>query len=109
TVGSEGVGVEGEQQVSFSFVERAQTAVAGDAPRIGVLKKIGEAGITFQWENLDSLDLDKMFVVAAPLRLRFQLPLYHESHMFTADASVIGSSITAGNRVTVQVKFVDLK
>jgi anti-anti-sigma factor len=109
TVGADGVGVDGEQQVSFSFVERGQTDVAGDAPRIGLLKKIGEAGITFQWENLDGLDVDRMFTVGAPVRLRFQLPLYHESHMFTPDASVIGSSITAGNRMTVQLKFVNLK
>jgi stage II sporulation protein AA (anti-sigma F factor antagonist) len=109
TVGSEGVGVDGEQQVSFSFVDPAQTAVAGEGPRVGLLKKIGEAGITFQWENLDALDIDKMFVVGAPVRLRFQLPLYHETHMFTPDASVVGSSITAGNRVTVQVKFANLK
>jgi anti-sigma B factor antagonist len=109
SVGSEGVGVEGEQQVSFSFVDRAQTAVAGDEPRMGVLKQIGEYGIQFQWENLDKLDVDKMFVAGSPVRLRFQLPLYHETHLFTADASVISSSITAGGRVTVQAKFANLK
>jgi anti-sigma B factor antagonist len=109
SVGSEGVGVEGEQQVSFSFVDRAQTAVAGEEPRVALLKSIGEYGVTMQWENLDNLDVDKMFVVGAPLRLRFQLPLYHETHLFTAEASVVGSSITAGNRVTVQAKFANLK
>src|SRR6185503_8811412 len=40
-VGAEGVGVEGEQQVAFSFVDRAQTAVAGAEPRVGLLKSIG--------------------------------------------------------------------
>lgn len=109
TVGAEGVSVEGEQQVSFSFVDRAQTAVAGEDARMGVVKAIGEGGITFQWENLDSLDVDKMFVVNAPLRLRFQLPLYHESHLFTAEATVLASGITAGGRVTVQAKFANLK
>lgn len=109
TVGSEGVGVEGEQQVSFSFVDRAQTAVAGEDPRMGLLKSIGEAGITFQWENLDNLDVEKMFVAGAPLRMRFQLPLYHETHMFTADANVLSSNFTAGSRVTVQAKFANLK
>lgn len=109
TVGSEGVGVEGEQQVSFSFVDRAQTAVAGEEPRMGLLKSIGEAGITFQWENLDSLDVEKMFVPGAPLRMRFQLPLYHETHMFLADANVVSSNFTAGNRVTVVAKFANLK
>lgn len=109
SVGSEGVGVEGEQQVSFSFVDRAQTSVAGDEPRVGLLKAIGEAGITLQWENLDGLDVDKMFVQGAPVRLRFQLPLYHETHLFTADATIVSANITAGGRVTVQAKFVDLK
>jgi anti-anti-sigma factor len=109
TVGAEGVNVEGEQQVSFSFVDRAQTAVAGEDSRMGVVKLIGEGGISFQWENLDSLDVDKMFVAGAPLKLRFQLPLYHESHLFTADATVVSSGITAGGRVTVQAKFVNLK
>lgn len=109
SVGSEGVGVEGEQQVSFSFVDRAQTAVAGDDARVGLLKAIGEIMISFQWENLDNLDVDKMFVPNAPLKLRFQLPLYHETHLFTADATVVSASITAGGRVSVQAKFVNLK
>ena len=109
TVGSEGVGVEGEQQVSFSFADKAQTAAAGEDARIGVLKNIGEQGITFQWENLDNLDVEKMFVPGAPLRLRFQLPLYHETHLFTADANVASAAITAGGRVTVNAKFANLK
>jgi anti-anti-sigma factor len=109
SVGSEGVGVEGEQQVAFSFADRAQTAVAGEDSRVGTIRSIGEAGITFQWENLDNLDVDKMFVGGAPLKLRFQLPLYHETHLFTADASVVSSNITAGGRVTVQAKFANLK
>ena len=108
SVGSEGVGVEGEQQVSFSFVDRAQTSVAGDESRIALLKNIGEYGITLQWENLDNLDVDRMFVANAPMKLRFQLPLYHESHLFTADANVVNSSITAGGRVTVVAKFANL-
>ncbi len=108
TVGAEGVGVEGEQQVAFSFVDRAQTAVAGDEPRVGFLKAIGEGGITFQWENLDNLDVDKMFTSNAAVRLKFQLPLYHETHTFSADASVVSSAITAGGRVTVQAKFANL-
>ena len=109
TVGSEGVGVEGEQQVSFAFSDKAQTAAAGEEARIGVMKNIGEQGITFQWENLDNLDVEKMFVAGAPLRLRFQLPLYHETHLFTADASVASAAITAGGRVTVNAKFANLK
>jgi anti-anti-sigma factor len=109
TVGAEGVAVEGEQQVSFAFVDRAQTDVAGEDPRMGVVKSIGETGIAFQWENLDNLDVDKMFPANAALKLRFQLPLYHETHTFTADATVTSSSITAGGRVTVQAAFVNLK
>lgn len=109
SVGAEGVGVEGEQQVSFSFTDRAQTTVAGEDARVGVLKNIGEQAIAFQWENLDNLDVDKMFVPGAPLRLRFQLPLYHESHLFTADANVVSSSISAGGRVAVTAKFSNLK
>jgi anti-anti-sigma factor len=109
TVGSEGVGVEGEQQVSFSFDNAAQTAVAGSDARVAVLKSIGPAGITFQWENLDNLDVDKMFVTGAAMHVKFQLPLYHETHLFTAEATVISSNITAGGRVTVQAKFSNLK
>ncbi len=51
---------------------------------------------------------DAMFVVGAPIRVRFQLPLYHESHMFHADAQVVNADVTAGNRVTVQTKFTNL-
>jgi anti-sigma B factor antagonist len=105
TVGAEGVSVEGEVQVSFSFAAPAQTAVAGEEARVGVLKTIGETGLAFQWENLDGLDADSMFAVGAPVRLRFQLPLYHESHTFQPDAAVTGSQVTAGNRVLVQTKF----
>jgi anti-anti-sigma factor len=108
SVGSEGVGVDGEQQVSFAFVERAQTAVAGEDSRVGLLKSIGPGGITFQWENLDNLDVDRMFVANAPLKLKFQLPLYHETHTFNADAAVVSSNITGGGRVTVQAKFSNL-
>jgi len=109
TVGAEGVTVEGEEQVNFSFVDRAQTSVAGEDPRMGVLKSVGEGGLSFQWENLDNLDVDKMFVANAALKLRFQLPLYHESHLFTAEATVVSSAITAGGRITVQAKFANLK
>ncbi len=109
TVGSEGVGVEGNEQVSFTFVDPQQVAASGEEPRIGVLKNVGEYGIGFQWENLDGLDTDAMFVPGAPVRVRFQLPLYHESHMFAADANVVSANVTAGNRVTVQAKFTALK
>lgn len=109
SVGSEGVGVEGEQQVSFSFTDHAQVAVAGSEPRVGLLKSIGEFGVTMQWENLDDLDVEKMFVPGAAMRLKFQLPLYHETHLFTAEASVVSSNFTAGNRLTVQAKFLNLR
>jgi anti-anti-sigma factor len=109
TVGAEGVRIEGEQQVAFAFVDAAQTIAAGTESRVGVLKSIGEQGIAFQWENLDGLDVEKMFVPAARLRLKFQLPLYHETHTFTADASVVSASITAGTRVSCQARFADLK
>lgn len=109
TVGSEGIGVEGEVQVSFSFAAPAQTAVAGEDVRVGVMKTIGENGLGFQWENLDGLDHDAMFAAGAPIRLRFHLPLYHESHTFEADASVTGVQVTAGNRVVVQTKFQSLR
>ena len=108
SVGAEGVGVEGDQQVGFSFVGDDQIAVAGDEPRIGTMKSIGEYGVQFLWENLDSLDVDTMFASGAPVRVRFRLPLYHESHMFHADATIVNATVTAGNKVTVQTKFTNL-
>lgn len=108
SVGSEGVKVDGEIQVSFQFTAPAQTNVAGAEPRHGVMKSIGEAGLSLQWENLDSLDVETMFAPGAPLVLRFQLPLYHESHTFQADATVSGVQVAAGNRVLLQTRFLHL-
>ncbi len=108
SVGAEGVGVEGDQQVGFSFQGDEQVAVAGEEPRIGTMKSIGEYGVQFLWENLDNLDSDTMFTPGAAVRLRFRLPLYHESHMFHADAQIVSSTVTAGNRITVQTKFTNL-
>jgi anti-anti-sigma factor len=108
SIGTEGVGVEGEVQVAFHFTAPAQTSAAGADPRIGVLKMIGEQGLSLQWENLDHLDVDAMFAAGAPIVLRFHLPLYHESHLFQADATVTGHQVTAGDRVVVQTRFVHL-
>jgi hypothetical protein len=71
--------------------------------------KIGEQGLAFFWENLDGLDAEKMFAAGTQIRLRFQLPLYHESHTFTAEGSVVSSEMSAGNRVHVQVRFAGLR
>ena len=72
------------------------------------MRSIGEYGIQFQWENLDSLDVDGMFTTGAGIRLRFRLPLYHDTHMFDALASVVNATVTAGNKVTVHTKFTNL-
>jgi anti-anti-sigma factor len=109
TVGSEGVGVDGEIQVAFSFLDVAQQAAAGSEPRMGRMKTIGDQGISFQWENLDGLDAEKMFATGASVRLRFQLPLYHESHTFQADATVASAQVSAGNRVLVTLRFGELR
>ncbi len=108
SVGAEGVGVEGEQQVGFKFLDAEQLGAAGDDVRIGVMKSIGEFGIRFNWENLDDLDVDTMFSIGARLRVGFALPLYHESHTFEADATLESVDAGAGGRVSVQAKFVDL-
>lgn len=108
SVGAEGIEVEGDQQVGFAFSGDEQIAVAGEEPRIGTLKQIGEYGIQFQWENLDALDIDTMFKIGAVIQLRFRLPLYHESHMFDAIATVVNVTVTAGNKVTVHTKFTNL-
>ncbi len=105
SVGADGVGVEGDQEVGFTFTDDAQLSVAGEEPRMGTMKKIGEFGVQFQWENLDALDVDTMFKAGAGIRLRFRLPLYHESHIFKVDAQVIDSTLTGGTKVTVQTKF----
>lgn len=109
SVGAEGVGVDGEIQVAFSFPGEAQIAVAGSEPRVAKMGKIGEQGLAFTWENLDGLDAEKMFPVGVALKLRFQLPLYHESHTFAADATVASSEISSGNRVSVQARFAGLR
>ena len=108
SVGAEGVGVEGEQQVGFLFSGQDQIEAAGDEPRMGLMKSIGEHGVQFQWENLDGLDVDTMFIPGAAIRVEFRLPLYHESHTFKADGQVVNSTVTAGNRVTVQTRFTSL-
>jgi stage II sporulation protein AA (anti-sigma F factor antagonist) len=109
TVGAEGVGVDGEIQVSFQFTDAAQTNVAGADPRMGRMRNLGEQGVLFQWENLDGLDVEKMFAAGAPVQLRFQLPLYHESHTFQAEGAVTSAQVSAGNRVLVQVRFAGLR
>lgn len=109
TVGTEGVGVDGEIQVAFQFTDAAQQQVAGAEARMGRMMKIGEAGVSFQWENLDGLDTDRMFTTGAPIRLRFQLPMYHESHTFQADGTLLSAETTAGSRILVSVKFAALR
>lgn len=109
TVGTEGVGVDGEIQIAFQFLDPAQTAFAGTEPRIGRMVKIGEAGISFQWENLDGLDSERIFVPGAQIRLRFQLPMYHESHTFQADGSVLSVEVSAGTRLLVATRFAALR
>ena len=105
TVGSEGVGVDGDIQVGFSFAGAAQVAASGGDARIGLMKNIGDQGISFLWENLDGLEIDKMFTPGAAVKVRFQLPLYHESHMFQVDGAIASAEVTAGSRVLVQVRF----
>ena len=109
TVGAEGVGVDGDERMGFLFTGAEQIEVAGADPRVGTLKSIGEYGMLFQWENLDSLDTDTMFAPGAPLKIEFRLPLYHESHTFAADAKVVDATVTAGNRITVQTRFTSLR
>ncbi len=108
SVGAEGVGVEGDQQVAFVFAGQDQIEAAGTDPRVGLMKSIGEHGVQFVWENLDALDVETMFCEGAMLRVEFRLPLYHESHTFHADAQVVSTAVTAGNRVTVQSRFTGL-
>jgi anti-sigma B factor antagonist len=104
-VGAEGVSVDGEQFVQFSFVDDAELEVAGTDKRVGVMKSIGEQGLSLLWENLDNLDADRMFHAGARVQLEFQLPLYHETHTFSAKATVVSTAVTAGNRMTVQARF----
>lgn len=108
SVGAEGVGVEGEQQVGFKFEDTEQQGVAGDDVRVGIMKSIGEYGLTFAWENLDDLDVDNMFTLGARMKVGFTLPLYAESHIFEAEATVANMDVTAGGRVTIQAKFTAL-
>lgn len=105
TVGSDGVTVEGEQQVAFEFADTERMAIAGAEPRIGLMRSISEQGLSFVWENLDGLDVDTLFAPDSPLGLRFHLPLFHESHAFTPAATVTHSSLSGQNKVTVQLRF----
>ena len=55
-VGTEGFSVDGEQEVGFTFSGAEQIAAAGEEPRMGTMKRIGEFGMQFEGENLDGLD-----------------------------------------------------
>lgn len=105
TVGSEGVTVEGEQQVAFTFVAPEQAGVAGSEPRMGLMRSISEQGLSFVWENLDGLDTEALFAPDTRLKLRFQLPLFHETHTFSPDVTVTHSSMSGQGKVTVQLRF----
>lgn len=108
SVGIEGVSVEGEQQISFRFLDPEQVTAGGSEGRIALMKSVGEQTVTFLWENLDGLDVDAMFPTKAPLELEFKLPLYHETHTFKTGAAVQSTAVTAGNRVTVVARFAGL-
>lgn len=105
SVGADGIDVEGEHRISFRFEAPEQLSAAGPDARFATMKSISERGITFEWENLDDLDVDGMFPQGGALVIDFKLPLYHESHTFTARASVANVNVVAGSRVTVQARF----
>ena len=68
-----------------------------------------EAAIDFEDLQLHARDLLRDDPrLREEIQLRFRLPLYHESHMFDAIASVVNATVTAGNKVTVHTKFTNL-
>jgi len=105
TVGAEGVSVEGEQKVAFTFVDADLAAASGSDPRIGLMRSISEQGLSFVWENLDDLDVEKMFAPDVRLKLRFQLPLFHETHTFEPSVTVTNSTLSGKGKATVQLRF----
>lgn len=105
SVGAEGVEVEGEHRVAFRFEDAPQIAAAGADSRFATMKSISERGSTLEWENLDDLDVDAMFPQGCRMTVDFRLPLYHESHTFSAVAVVTNVNVVAGTRVTIQTSF----
>jgi anti-sigma B factor antagonist len=80
----------------------------GLRPRRGRLEKMHDEGLTFDFENLDGLDVVSVFSPGAPLKLRFLLPLYHPTHVFNAGAEVGTHEMLGPQTVRIHVRFTDL-
>ncbi|MHC4925478.1 MAG: hypothetical protein ACYTG4_15585, partial [Planctomycetota bacterium] len=100
TVGAEGIGVVGENQVAYSFADEEDAMVSH-----AELRDLHTEGLSFVFENLDDIDAEAAFPTGRLLDLKFHLPLYHPTHEFKMKGAVGAVDASAGRKVTVRVAF----
>ena len=98
----EGVSGGGEE---VEFLLPAAKETFGDRPRRGRIAEIEEDGLTFRFENLDRLSTDEAFAIASPIELKFQVPLYHPSHVFDVGGEIRAVEVVGLESVVVHVQF----
>jgi anti-sigma B factor antagonist len=77
----------------------------GARARRGRLEKIHDDGLSFDFENLDGLDVAEIFSTGSTVELRFMLPLYHPTHEFKVGSTVGTHEILGPQTVRVHVRF----
>jgi anti-sigma B factor antagonist len=62
----------------------------GPRPRWGRLVRMHDQGLTFEFKNIDGLNVEETFPTGARVEIRCMLPLYHPTEEFEAIGSVDG-------------------
>lgn len=101
----EGVSASGEE---VEFRVAGAEDVLGPRPRRARLESLHEEGLVFAFENLEGIDSEAAFPNGAAVELRFRLPLYHQSHVFRAEGSLVRHEPLGRETVLLHVVFRDL-
>lgn len=108
TVGVEGVGVDGDNRVGYTFSDEAGGSdEEGSEERFAEMRDLHEGGLTLAVEDVGD-GAGAGLRTGRALGLRFRLPLYHPTHEFRM-AGVVGAvEESSGGRVTARVSFDDV-
>jgi anti-sigma B factor antagonist len=96
----------GGEEVEFLLPDAKEAF--GERPRRGKITEIEEDGLTFNFENLDRLDVDAVFPRDATIQLKFRIPLYHPSHVFDVAGKLAGVEVVGLETVTIHVRFTEI-
>ena len=80
----------------------------GRHPRRGRIEEVREDGLSVSFENLSGLDLDAAFPTSAVVRVSFQLPLYHPTHVFEAKTRLDHREATGRETLLLGLSFTEI-